>query len=80
MPRFAAILTGFIALTLPIAAIAADSDWSRVDQTLGRKGATPTAAIHRYGFPRSDLKVTVDGVTLEPSFALGGWAAFESMP
>jgi hypothetical protein len=32
--------------------------------------------VHRYGFPRSDLHVTVDGVTLLPALALGGWLAF----
>jgi hypothetical protein len=32
--------------------------------------------VHRYGFPRSDLKVTLDGVALKPGFALGSYAAF----
>jgi hypothetical protein len=59
---------------------ASGTDWAQVDQTLGRKGATPSGEIHRYGFPRSDLNVTVDGVTIKPAFALGGWVAFESMP
>jgi hypothetical protein len=58
-------------------AFAADTDWSKVDEVLGRKGAEQPGGIHRYGFPRSDLKVTLDGVTIKPSFALGGWAAFE---
>ncbi len=35
--------------------------------------------VCRVGFPRSDLKVTVDGVSLKPRFALGGWLAFEAM-
>jgi hypothetical protein len=34
--------------------------------------------VHRYGFPRSDLHVTVDGVTLLPALALGGWLAFKA--
>jgi hypothetical protein len=34
--------------------------------------------VHRYGFPRSDLHVTVDGVTLLPALALGGWLAFKT--
>ena len=58
-------------------ALAADPDWSKVDEVLGRKGAEQPGGIHRYGFPRSDLKVTLEGVTIKPSFALGGWAAFE---
>ena len=38
-----------------------------------------TGAVHRYGLPRSDLKVTLDGVSIKPGFALGGWVAFEPM-
>jgi hypothetical protein len=66
-------------LLVSAAASAADTDWSKVDQVLGRKGAEQPGGIHRYGIPRSDLKVTLDGVTIKPSFALGGWAAFEPM-
>jgi hypothetical protein len=33
--------------------------------------------VHRYGFPRTDLKVTLDGVTIRPALALGGWIAFK---
>lgn len=55
---------------------AQDLDWKKVDETLGRK---PTVAddVHRYGFPRTDLTVTLDGVTIKPSLALGGWLAFK---
>lgn len=55
---------------------AQDVDWQKVDQTLGRK---PTVAddVHRYGFPRTDLSVTLDGVTIKPALALGGWVAFK---
>jgi hypothetical protein len=51
-------------------------DWTKVNQELGRS-ATVTGDVHRYGFPRSDLKVTVDGVTIRPALALGGWVAFK---
>jgi hypothetical protein len=34
---------------------------------------------HRYGFPRTDLTVTLDGVTIKPALALGGWVAFKPM-
>ena len=43
-----------------------------------QKGAV-SADVHRYGFPRSDLTVTLDGVTIKPAFALGGWVAFKPM-
>jgi len=80
MKRFIPIPASLAFLLFCNAAVAAESDWSKVDQVLGRKGATPTGGIHRYAFPRSDLNVTVDGVTIKPAFALGGWAAFETMP
>jgi hypothetical protein len=58
------------------AANAQEIDWQKVDSAMGRSGAV-TGDVHRYGFPRSDLQVTVDGVTIRPSLALGGWAAFK---
>lgn len=51
-------------------------DWARVDQALGRPGEPMAGDVHRYGFPRSDLKVSLDGVALKPGFALGSYAAF----
>lgn len=55
---------------------AQDADWQKVDETLGRKAAV-TGDVHRYGFPRTDLTVTLDGVTIKPALALGGWVAFK---
>jgi hypothetical protein len=52
--------------------------WSKVDEAMGRSGAV-TQDVHRYGFPRTDLSVTLDGVTIKPSLALGGWVAFKPM-
>jgi uncharacterized protein DUF1259 len=53
-------------------------DWAKIDGILGRTSAVG-GAVHRYGFPRSDLQVTLDGVTIRPTLALGGWAAFQPM-
>src|SRR5690242_20494479 len=52
--------------------------WQKVDDALGRKGAV-SGDVHRYGFPRSDLAVALDGVTIKPALALGGWVAFKPM-
>jgi hypothetical protein len=57
-------------------ASAADPDWSKVEQAFGRKAAAQPGGVHKFGFPRSDLKVTVDGVAIKPSLALGSWLAF----
>jgi uncharacterized protein DUF1259 len=69
------------ALTLAFAAQAhaAEIDWTKVDATLG-KTASVQGEVHRYGFPRSDLQVTLEGVTIKPALALGGWLGFEPMP
>ncbi len=53
-------------------------DWQKVDDALGRKPAV-SGDVRRYGFPRSDLSVTLDGVTIKPTLALGGWVAFKPM-
>ncbi len=65
-----------IAETFISPAQAQEIDWAKVDETLGRKAAV-SGDVHRYGFPRSDLSVTVDGVAIKTGFALGGWVAFK---
>ena len=60
------------------AAHAQEVKWEQVDDVLGRKPAV-SGDVHRYGFPRTDLKVTLDGVTIKPALALGGWVAFKPM-
>jgi hypothetical protein len=65
-------------LSSVVPSMAAAPDWNKVDQALGRPGAVMPDDVHRYGFPRSDLHVTVDGVTLLPALALGGWLAFKT--
>src|SRR6266581_5585984 len=72
------LLTLCAAVAGATAANAQDVDWQKVDTAMGRGGAV-TGDVHRYGFPRTDLQVTVDGVTIRPSLALGGWAAFKPM-
>lgn len=67
-----------LSATLVTAAHSQDVDWKQVDDVLGRT-ATVTQDVHRYGFPRTDLNVTLDGVAIKPAFALGGWVAFKPM-
>jgi hypothetical protein len=77
--RAAGLLVAICATaTIATAANAQGIDWQKVDTAIGRS-AVVTGDVHRYGFPRTDLQVTVDGVTIRPSFALGGWAAFKPM-
>ena len=55
------------------------TDWSAVDEALGRKGAAQPGDVMKYGFPRSDLQVVVAGVPVKPAFALGSWVAFKTV-
>jgi hypothetical protein len=55
---------------------AQEIDWQKIDGVLGRKPAV-SGDVHRYGFPRTDLSVALDGVTIKPVLALGGWTAFK---
>lgn len=72
-------LTTLLAVAvLSTAAYAAEPDWAQVDDVLGRAAAV-TQDVHRYGFPRTDLNVVLDGVTIKSALALGGWVAFKPM-
>src|SRR5258707_4662227 len=58
----------------------AQDGWqARVGEALGKAGAEMPGGVYRVGLPRSDLKVTLDGVEIKPGLALGGWLAFEKM-
>lgn len=50
-------------------------DTAKLDQILGRSGQK-MGDVYRFGFPRSDLHVTLDRVVVKPGLALGTWAAF----
>ena len=63
----------------PGLAVAADDWQAQVGAALGKTGAAAPGGIYRVGLPRTDLKVTLDGVELKPGFALGSWLAFEKM-
>src|SRR5690242_18985380 len=73
------LLIGANLLTFVSAACAQEVDWQKVDDAFGRKAAVVAGDVHRYGFARTDLNVTLDGVTIRPALALGGWVAFKPM-
>jgi len=79
MHRFASLVAGITAIAFGAAAGAADIDWSKVDQALGKPGTIQPGGVHKYGLPRTDLKITVDGVAIKPALALGSWIGFLPM-
>jgi Domain of Unknown Function (DUF1259) len=66
-------------LVTGLPALAADLDWSKVDQALGKTGTAQPGEVHKYGLARTDLHVTLDGVAIKPALAPGGWLAFKPM-
>jgi hypothetical protein len=73
-----AVLAG-AALSVATSTAGAQADWAPVDRAMGRPGTTQPGEVHRYSFPRTDLRVTAGGVTLKPALALGSWVAFRRM-
>jgi len=78
MNRFVTWTASLLAIAACLSATAADIDWSKVDQALGKKGSDLPGGVHKYGLPRSDLRVAVDGVAIKPALALGSWLAFQA--
>src|SRR5215207_9655826 len=66
---------GVLALALTATAHA-EVDWKQVEQVFGRPAAEQPGGVHRFSLPRSDLKVTLDGIAIKPALALGSWLAF----
>ncbi len=77
---FAATLALLFFLSSSSAAFAgppAEGGWDAADKVFGQAGKDLPGNVHRYGWPRSDLHVTVAGVPIEPGLALGAWAGFK---
>jgi hypothetical protein len=66
-----------LVITFSSSVLAAESDWGEVARALGKSGSELPGGVYRVGLPRSDLKVTLDGVEIKPALALGSWLAFQ---
>jgi hypothetical protein len=75
----AVVLIG-IRLILTIQFVAAQSehklDAEKIGTAAGTKATTAADGVVRVGWPRTDVKVRVDGMPLHPFAGLGSWAAF----
>ena len=66
------ILLGFVCV-----ALAVDLDTRRIDELTGLKGKmNEKEGVYKVTFPRSDVKIIVDGWAMPPFMGLGTWAAF----
>src|SRR6267378_3532608 len=80
-PRFSALAA--LLLIVPARQQAqqplAPIDWKQVDAALGKSGTLQPDGAYKVGMPRSDLHVTIGGVAVKPTLALGSWVAFKQM-
>jgi hypothetical protein len=60
-------------------AASGQGDWEAVEDALGKAGQMQPGAVFRVSMPRSDLQVTVHGLQVDPTFALGSYAAFKDI-
>lgn len=71
------VLIGSCTMLIAQQSTQATSEWRPVEDALGRKGSMQPGDVFKFGMPRSDLKVTVEGTLIKPGLALGSWAAFK---
>jgi len=55
----------------------AAADWKTVEAAIGRPGQMQPGGVIKFGLPRKDLHITLEGVEIKPTLALGSWLAFE---
>jgi hypothetical protein len=74
---FLAVLAALLVPAMAAHSQQSPDSWTAVTSAIGRSGALQTDGVMKYGFPRGDLDVRIDGVRLRPSLALGSWVAFK---
>ena len=75
--RILSSLLALAALSQIAGAAHASEPWEdAVAVALGKPGTEMPGGVYRVGFPRTDLKVVLDGITVKPTLALGSWVAF----
>src|SRR5260221_12402511 len=62
-----------------IAAPPASLDARAIGQASGATATTTPDGVVKIGWPRTDVTVTVDGMTLPPAAGLGSWGAVAPM-
>jgi hypothetical protein len=79
-PETSRVKKVFLAAALCCATIAISRgalDTAKIDQITGLKGKlNEKEGVYKIAWPRSDVKVVVDGWTMPPFMGLGTWAAF----
>jgi len=75
--QFLCITVFLVGTTLAMAQTpSTTNEWKPVEDALGRTGQVSGEVI-RFGMPRKDFHITLDGVEIKPALALGSWVAFK---
>ncbi len=56
---------------------ASATNWKLVENAMGRPGQMQPGDVIKFGMPRKDLHVVLDGIEIKAGFALGSWVAFK---
>ncbi|MSV32426.1 MAG: DUF1259 domain-containing protein [Bryobacterales bacterium] len=71
------LLRTILIFALPLTAAIPDAQRNQIDTATGAKGSyTEAEDVYRVTFPRTDVKVTVEGRAMHPFMGLTSWAAF----
>lgn len=71
----------FLGVPLFLSAAVTEGQRASIDQATGAKGVyTEAEDTHKVTFPRTDVKVTVEGHPMAPFLGFSSWAAFTSGP
>src|ERR1051325_11206254 len=70
------------AMLILVAAIASaqsqtPAEWKAVEDAMGRSGQRQPDGTLKFGMPRKDLTVMLEGTQIKPGLALGAWADFK---
>ena len=74
--RFASLMFMLVA-AIASAQSQTPTEWKTVEDAMGRSGQPQPDGTLKFGMPRKDLNVTLDGTQIKPGLALGAWADFK---
>ena len=75
--KFVRLVPLMLVLVAAIASAQSQGEWKAVEDAMGRSGQPQPDGTLKFGMPRKDLTVTLDGTQIKPGLALGAWAAFK---
>lgn len=75
--KFARLVPLALILVAAIASAQSQGEWKAVEDAMGRSGQPQPDGTLKFGMPRKDLTVTLDGTQIKPGLALGAWADFK---